>query len=45
MDIANQEEWLNISFDDDLTGATGQAVVMAILTPRYPSGSIATALT
>lgn len=45
MDVANQEEWLNISFDDDLTNATGQAVVMAILTPRYPSGSIATCLT
>ena len=44
MDVANQEEWLNISFDDDLTTATGQAVVMAILTPRYPSGNIATCL-
>jgi hypothetical protein len=44
MDVANQEEWLNISFDDDLTNATGQAVVMAILSPRYPSGSIATCL-
>jgi len=45
MDIANQEYWLNISFDDDGGGATGQAVVMAILSPRYPSGSIATCLT
>jgi hypothetical protein len=44
MDVANQEEWLNISFDDDLTNAAGQAVVMAILSPRYPSGSIATCL-
>jgi hypothetical protein len=44
MDVANQEEWLNISFDDDGNGATGQAVVMAILSPRYPSGSIATCL-
>jgi hypothetical protein len=44
MDVANQEEWLNISFDDDLTNATGQAIVMAILTPRYPSGNMITAL-
>jgi len=44
MDVANGEEWLNISFDDDLTAGTGQAIVMAILTPRYPSGNMASAL-
>jgi len=44
MDVANQEEWLNISFDDDLTNATGQAIVMAILTPRYPSKGLESCL-
>ena len=45
MDIANQEEWLSIDFQDTGdAGATGQAVVIAILEPRYAGESQATAL-
>jgi len=43
MDIANQEEWLSIDFNDP-GGATGQATVIAILEPRYSSDASATAL-
>ena len=45
MDIANGEEWLSVDFQDTADGgATGQAVVIAILEPRYSGESIATAL-
>jgi hypothetical protein len=45
MDIANQEEWLSIDFQDTGdAGATGQAVVIAILEPRYTQSQSATAL-
>lgn len=43
MDIANGEEWLSIDFNDP-GGATGRAIVIAILWPRYAGESIATAL-
>lgn len=43
MDIANQEEWLSIDFNDP-GGATGRAIVIAILEPRYSQESIPSAL-
>lgn len=45
MDVANGEEWLTLDFADDSTGATGQAIVIAILEPRYTKGQSVTALT
>lgn len=44
MDIANAEEWLTLDFADPSTGATGQAIVIAALEPRYLSGTEVTAL-
>jgi len=44
MDVANGEEWLTLDFADDATGATGQAIVIAILEPRYTKGQSVTAL-
>jgi len=44
MDTANEEEWLTLDFADDATGATGQAIVIAVLEPRYPSNQSVTAL-
>ncbi|HDZ14388.1 hypothetical protein LCGC14_0993610 [marine sediment metagenome] len=35
MDLANNEEWLTLSFPDTDTGATGNLSVVAILEPRY----------
>jgi len=43
MDLANQEEWLSIDFVD-AGGATGRAIVIAILEPRYPGESTVSAL-
>ena len=44
MDLANNEEWLTIQFEDTDTGATGNVSVVAILEPRYSSDSSVTAL-
>lgn len=44
MDVANGEEWLTLDFADDATGATGQAIVIAVLEPRYTKGQSVTAL-
>lgn len=35
MDVANGENWLTLDFADPSTGATGQAIVIAVLEPRY----------
>ncbi len=43
MDMANNEEWLTARFVDP-TGATGTLDGIAILEPRYPRASHATAL-
>jgi len=43
MDIANGEKWLTLDFTDP-GGATGQAIVIAALEPRYLSGTEVTAL-
>jgi hypothetical protein len=43
MDVANAEEWLTLDFTDP-GNATGQAIVIAALTPRYSSGTEITAL-
>ena len=43
MDVANGEEWLTLDFTDP-GGATGQAIVIAILEPRYTGNQSATAL-
>lgn len=43
MDLANDEDWLTLDFTDP-TGATGQAIVIAILEPRYTGNCSATAL-
>jgi len=43
MDLANGENWLSIDFNDP-GGATGQAIVIAVLEPRYAGESQATAL-
>lgn len=45
MDVANDEEWLTLSFPDTATGMTGNVTVIAILEPRYTGASSATALT
>lgn len=44
MDLANSEEWLTLDFADDATGATGQAIVIAVLEPRYTGNQSGTAL-
>jgi hypothetical protein len=44
MDMINNEEWLTVRFVDP-TGATGTLDGFAILDPRYPAESSATALT
>lgn len=44
MDVENGEEWLTLDFADDATGATGQAIVIAVLEPRYTKGQSVTAL-
>jgi hypothetical protein len=44
MDIASGEEWLTLDFADDNVGATGQAIVIAVLEPRYTSNQSVTAL-
>lgn len=45
MDLANNEEWLTLQFEDTDTGATGNVTVIAALKPRYNSGvTSATAL-
>ena len=43
MDTANDEEWLTLDFTDP-GGATGQAIVIAILSPRYSGNQSITAL-
>ena len=43
MDMANDEEWLTLDFSDP-GGATGQAIVIAILEPRYTGNCSDTAL-
>lgn len=46
MDIANGEEWLTLDFQDTAdAGATGQAIVIAVLEPRYKTGESPTCLT
>lgn len=42
MDLANDEDWLTLTFQDTDTGATGNVSVVAILQPRYASGQSAT---
>ena len=42
MDMANQEEWLTLSFAD--AGTTGDLSIFAILEPRYTGALSATAL-
>lgn len=45
MDVANSENWLTLDFQDTGdAGATGQAVVFAILEPRYAGNQSATVL-
>ncbi|KKK67416.1 hypothetical protein LCGC14_2954280 [marine sediment metagenome] len=44
MDMANNEEWLTLSFADTDTGATGNVTVVAILDPRYGSNISRSAL-
>lgn len=44
MDLANDEDWLTLDFTDP-GGATGQAIVLAVLEPRYMGNQSATALT
>ena len=43
MDMANDEEWLTLDFTDP-GNATGQAIVIAILEPRYTGNCSETAL-
>ena len=43
MDLANNEDWLTLDFTDP-GGATGQAIVIAILEPRYTGNQYGTAL-
>jgi len=45
MDVANNENWLTISFEDTDTGATGNVSVLGILKPRYTKNLSLTALT
>jgi len=45
MDVASGEEWLTLDFQDTGdAGATGQAIVFAILAPRYKNNQSCTAL-
>lgn len=45
MDIANGESWLTLDFQDTGdAGATGQAIVFAVLKPRYTKGQSGTAV-
>lgn len=44
MDLANEEEWLTLSFEDTDTGATGNVAVVAVLEPRYTNNRSVTAL-
>lgn len=44
MDLANNEDWLTMSLQDDDTGATGNATVHAVLQPRYAGYQSVTAL-
>jgi len=43
MDLANNEDWLTLDFTDP-GGATGQAIVIAVLEPRYAGNQSVTAL-
>jgi hypothetical protein len=43
MDIANGEEWLTLNFTDP-GNATGQAIVIAVLEPRYSGNRSVSAL-
>ena len=45
MDLANNEDWLTLQFEDTDTGATGNVTVLAVLVPRYSNASSVTALT
>jgi hypothetical protein len=45
MDMANQEEWLAVDFNDFDTGCTGLVYGFAILEPRYTQARSVTALT
>lgn len=45
MDLANDEEWLTLTFEDTDTGATGNVAVIAVLEPRYTNAQSPTALT
>lgn len=45
MDLANNENWLTLSFLDTSTGATGNVSVIAVLEPRYTNNQSVTALT
>jgi len=45
MDVANEENWLTLTFPDTDTGATGNVSVVAILEPRYTGNASLTALT
>lgn len=45
MDMANDENWLTLSFADTDTGSTGNVAAIAILEPRYTGNQSATALT
>lgn len=44
MDIANNENWLTLTFADTDTGATGNVSVVAILEPRYTNNLSGSAL-
>ena len=44
MDMANDEEWLTLDFADADGGTTGQAIVIAVLEPRYAGNQSVTAL-
>lgn len=43
MDLANNEDWLTLDFTDP-GGATGRAIVIAVLEPRYPANRMPTCL-
>lgn len=45
MDLANEEEWLTLSFLDTDTSATGNVSVIAVLQPRYADNRSVTCLT
>lgn len=44
MDLANDENWLTLSFPDTDTGATGNLSCVALLKPRYKTNRSPTAL-